>query len=135
MVSKNPSRRIGAVKVLVVIPTYNESMNVEAMVQAVRRHVPQAAILVVDDGSPDGTADMAEALEQQLGSIHVLRRTEKAGLGSAYRAGFEWGLREGFDAFVRTEHEVAELLRYGRLSEINQAPIVGRALDQIMAAA
>jgi len=91
------------VKPLVVVPTYNESMNIDAMLRAIRRHAPQAAILVVDDGSPDGTADLAEAVEVELGSIHVLRRHEKAGLGSAYRAGFEWGMREGFDAFVEID--------------------------------
>ena len=116
-------------KVLVVVPTYNESMNIEAMLKAVRLHVPQAAILVVDDGSPDGTAEIAESLEPLLGSIHVLRRSEKSGLGSAYRAGFEWGLREGFDAFVEIDadfsHDPAALPELLAAAEAGADVVIG----------
>jgi dolichol-phosphate mannosyltransferase len=94
-------------RTLVVLPTYNESENIDTVVRSVREALPAASILVVDDGSPDGTADMAEKLGSELGSIDVLRRKQKAGLGSAYRAGFAWGLDRGFDAFVEMDADLS----------------------------
>jgi len=88
---------------LVVLPTYNESENIDRILRRVRVALPEAGVLVVDDGSPDGTADIAEGLGKELGEIEVLRRPSKAGLGSAYRAGFAWGLDRGFDAFVEMD--------------------------------
>ena len=116
-------------KVLVVIPTYNESMNIEEMIRAVRISAPEAAVLVVDDGSPDGTADIVDSLKAEVGSIHVLRRSEKAGLGSAYRAGFEWGIEEGFDAFVEIDadfsHDPAALPSLLDASEEGADVVIG----------
>lgn len=89
--------------VLVVVPTYNEKMNITAMLEQVRSTCPDASILVVDDGSPDGTADIAQADADRLGGISLLRRTGKGGLGSAYRAGFAWGIERGFDALVEID--------------------------------
>ena len=60
-------------------------------------------MLVVDDGSPDGTADLVSALAAELPDVHLLARTAKSGLGSAYRAGFAWGLERGYDAFVEID--------------------------------
>jgi len=91
------------VRVLVVVPTFNEAPNVVRFLQEVRDALPGAGILVVDDGSPDGTADLAEAAGEGLGDVHVLRRSRKSGLGSAYRAGFSWGLDRGYDAFVEID--------------------------------
>jgi dolichol-phosphate mannosyltransferase len=91
------------VKVLVVIPTYNEALNIEAMLGRLGEVVPEASILVVDDGSPDGTAEIVERVGAQRPTVHLLRRTVKSGLGSAYRAGFSWGLEQGFDAFVEID--------------------------------
>src|SRR5580658_4460495 len=85
------------------MPTYNEAENIDRVLRAVRQALPEAGILVVDDGSPDGTADQAEQLGAQEGNIEVLRRSAKSGLGSAYRAGFAWGLERGFDAFVEMD--------------------------------
>jgi glycosyltransferase involved in cell wall biosynthesis len=65
--------------------------------------VPEATILVVDDASPDGTADLAEAAGRELGGVEVLRRPGKDGLGSAYRAGFAHGLAEGFEVMVEID--------------------------------
>jgi dolichol-phosphate mannosyltransferase len=92
---------------LVVIPTFNESENIERVLHKVRGALPDATVLVVDDGSPDGTADMAEKLGGQIGNIEVLRRTEKAGLGSAYRAGFRWGLDRGYEACVEMDADLS----------------------------
>ncbi len=93
--------------VLVVLPTYNESDNINHVLRRVRAAVPAATVLVVDDGSPDGTADMAEVLGKELGNVEVLRRTAKAGLGSAYRAGFRWGLDRGFDACIEMDADLS----------------------------
>ena len=94
-------------QVLVVIPTYNESENIEGVLHKVRGALPDATVLVVDDGSPDGTGNMAEAVGTQIGNIEVLRRSEKGGLGSAYRAGFRWGLERGFDVCVEMDADLS----------------------------
>ena len=90
-------------RTLVVLPTYNEILNVERMLRTLRTVVPETSILVVDDGSPDGTAAAAAGVADELGSIHILRRSEKNGLGGAYRAGFAWGIENGFDHFVEID--------------------------------
>jgi dolichol-phosphate mannosyltransferase len=94
-------------RVLVVLPTYNEIENIDTVLRQIRAALPSGLVLVVDDGSPDGTADRAEALDGELGSIAVLRRPAKAGLGSAYRAGFRRGLDEGFDALVEMDADLS----------------------------
>ncbi len=90
-------------KVLVVLPTYNEIGNIEKMLRTLRAVTPTSDILVVDDGSPDGTADVADKVAEDLGGISVLRRSGKGGLGSAYRAGFAWGLERDYDALVEID--------------------------------
>jgi dolichol-phosphate mannosyltransferase len=95
------------VRVLVVIPTYNESENIDRVLRRIRDALPDATVLVVDDGSPDGTADMAETIGKELGQIELLRRTEKSGLGSAYRAGFRWGLDHDFEACIEMDADLS----------------------------
>ena len=90
-----------------VLPTYNESENIDHVMPRIRAALPDATVLVVDDGSPDGTAEMAEKLGAELGGIEVLRRTQKSGLGSAYRAGFAWGLERGYEAFVEMDADLS----------------------------
>jgi dolichol-phosphate mannosyltransferase len=92
---------------LVVLPTYNEAENIAEVLGLVRAHLPSAAVLVVDDGSPDGTADIAEAMGSRDPAVRVLRRPGKAGLGSAYRAGFERGLAEGFDVCIEMDSDLS----------------------------
>jgi dolichol-phosphate mannosyltransferase len=92
---------------LVVIPTYQEAGNVTTVLERVRRAAPAAHILVVDDGSPDGTADLAEAAARDLGQIDVLRRSGKQGLGSAYRAGFAWGLERGASLLLQMDADLS----------------------------
>ncbi|HSK95680.1 MAG TPA: polyprenol monophosphomannose synthase [Euzebyales bacterium] len=84
-------------RALVVVPTYNEAATIRRIVEAVRA-TGRAHVLVVDDGSPDGTGDIADWLAERDYGVHVLHRSEKAGLGAAYRAGLRWGLAAGFDA-------------------------------------
>jgi len=81
--------------VVVVLPTYNERENLEAMAAAILAALPQANLLVVDDSSPDGTGDMAEAMAAGEPRLHVLHRPAKEGLGVAYRDGFRWALARG----------------------------------------
>ena len=73
------------------------------MLRALRGVVGDASILVVDDGSPDGTAQRARELAEELGSISILERASKSGLGGAYRAGFAWGIERGFSHFVEID--------------------------------
>jgi len=93
--------------VLVVLPTYNESENIHHVLGRIRAALPEATVLVVDDGSPDGTADTAEVLGKELGNIEVMRRQSKSGLGSAYRAGFRWGLDRGFGACIEMDADLS----------------------------
>ncbi len=90
-------------RALVVIPTYNESENIERMLRRIHECLPHAGVLVVDDGSPDGTAELVQKVATELPDVHLLARTAKGGLGSAYRAGFAWGLERGYEAFVEID--------------------------------
>ena len=89
--------------VLVVIPTYDEVHNVEQAVSGVRAAVTGADVLVVDDGSPDGTGAVADAMSAADPQVHVLHRAGKQGLGAAYLAGFGWGLERGYDVLVEMD--------------------------------
>jgi glycosyltransferase involved in cell wall biosynthesis len=93
--------------VLVVVPTYQEADNIETLLRRVRAAVPVAAVLVVDDGSPDGTADIAKALGHDIGRLDVLVRPAKGGLGSAYREGFSCGLALGYAAIVEIDSDLS----------------------------
>jgi dolichol-phosphate mannosyltransferase len=94
-------------RALVVLPTFNEVENIPVVLPRLRDAAPSADVLVVDDGSPDGTADLAESLARDLGSISVLRRPGKAGLGSAYRTGFRRGLDDGYDVLVEMDADLS----------------------------
>ena len=88
---------------LVIVPTYNECENVTAIVGRIRRATPEVDVLVVDDNSPDGTGAIADGLAAADASVHVLHRTGKTGLGSAYGAAFRWGLDRGYDRLVEMD--------------------------------
>jgi dolichol-phosphate mannosyltransferase len=96
-----------AMRVLVMLPTYNEIENIQDVLERARAALPAADILVIDDGSPDGTADQAEKLGEILGGIDVLRRAQKSGLGSAYRAGFRVGLARGYDVMIEMDADLS----------------------------
>jgi dolichol-phosphate mannosyltransferase len=92
---------------LVVLPTYNEAANVDEVIRRIRKELPGAEVLVVDDNSPDGTADIAEAAGGDVGNVSVLRRPAKSGLGSAYLDGFAEGLARGFDVLVEMDADLS----------------------------
>ncbi len=90
-------------KILVIVPTYNESGNVRLITDRVRAAIPEVHILVADDNSPDGTGDIADELAAADEQIHVLHRQGKEGLGAAYLAGFEWALANGYDVMIEMD--------------------------------
>jgi dolichol-phosphate mannosyltransferase len=94
-------------RVFASVPTYREVENIEPLLRRLRTAVPDAHILVIDDASPDGTADVAEKLAVDLGGIEVLRRPGKSGLGAAYRAGHAIGLARGYDVMVQIDADLS----------------------------
>jgi len=95
---------VGASAIWLVLPTYDEVLNIEPMVEAVREHLPDGSrILVVDDNSPDGTGQVADRLAGESDDVEVLHRTAKEGLGPAYIAGFERALAEGAELVIQMD--------------------------------
>lgn len=111
---------------IVIMPTYNELDNIAVVLSRLLSAVPGVHALVVDDGSPDGTGDLADKLAGLHPDIHVLHRTAKNGLGAAYRAGFAWALEHGYDAIVEMDadgsHRPEDLPRL--LNALNRAEMV-----------
>jgi dolichol-phosphate mannosyltransferase len=136
-----------AERALVIIPTYNETENISRLIQAVLTQDKRLEILVVDDGSPDGTGALVDSIAAQNSRVHILHRPKKMGLGTAYIAGFKWSLERKYDytfemdadfshdpahlpEFLRTI-ETADLVlgsryRQGRVSVVNWP--IGRLL-------
>jgi dolichol-phosphate mannosyltransferase len=102
-------------RVLVVVPTYQEADNIEPLLRRLRAACPHADVLVVDDSSPDGTAARAEQLGSELGGIEVLRRSERGGLASAYADGFDIATAAGYDVAVEMDadrsHQPEQIVR------------------------
>lgn len=90
-------------KTLIIVPTYNERENIAPLIEALLGLGKGYHILVVDDNSPDGTADVVRALMAKQPEIQLLSRAGKEGLGKAYIAGFKWGLEKGYDALVEMD--------------------------------
>ncbi len=102
-------------RTIVILPTYNEAGNVGSLAQGLFAAEPRIDVVVVDDNSPDGTGDVVEAMMRDEPRLHLIRRPGKLGLGTAYLAGFRWGLDRGFDRFVTMDcdfsHDPAALPR------------------------
>ena len=94
-------------RTLVVLPTYQEAANVAIVLERLRELVPEAHVLVVDDNSPDGTADIAGAVATRAGGIEVLRRPGKSGLRTAYCAGFSLALSQGYGVVVQMDADLS----------------------------
>jgi dolichol-phosphate mannosyltransferase len=90
-------------RVLVVTPTYDERLNIAAVIARLRAAVPHADVLVVDDNSPDGTGKVADELAAGDPAVHVLHRPVKEGLGAAYVAGFQWALARDYQVLVEMD--------------------------------
>lgn len=91
-------------KSLVIIPTYNERENAGNIIPAVLKLTSQDTdLLIVDDNSPDGTAEVVKSLQAQSPRVHLLSRAKKEGLGRAYLAGFRWGLEKGYDILTEMD--------------------------------
>jgi dolichol-phosphate mannosyltransferase len=120
---------VGTGRVLIVMPTYNERQNLEIMAGRIRESTPDVDVLVVDDNSPDGTGDLADKLAEGDSHVQVMHRTEKAGLGRAYIAGFSWALERGYDAVVEMDadgsHRPEDLPRLLTAYENGAAAVIG----------
>ncbi len=97
---------------LVIIPTYNEAENLEPITSAVLAAEPRVDILVVDDSSPDGTGDLADALAKKEPRIRVLHRAKKEGLGKAYLHAFRWALDAGYQYVIEMDADFSHDPRY-----------------------
>jgi glycosyltransferase involved in cell wall biosynthesis len=95
------------VRVSVIVPTYDEVDNIETLCRGLRAAVADARIIVVDDASPDGTAAVARGLNDELGSIEVIERAGKLGLGSAYRVGFRHAIDTGAEICVQMDADLS----------------------------
>lgn len=82
---------------LVIIPTYNEIDNIQRMLETLTSFYPELSILIIEDGSPDGTANIVKEFMKSNNQIHIIERTGKQGLGTAYITGFKWALARDFD--------------------------------------
>jgi dolichol-phosphate mannosyltransferase len=96
---------------LIIVPTYNELVSAPLLVRRIFKHIPESNILVVDDGSPDKTADAIRKLQQEFPTLHLLERKTKLGLGSAYRLGFAWGLERGYEELIEMDADLSHRVR------------------------
>ena len=113
-------------RALVIVPTYNECENIARLIDRVLSQDRRLEILVVDDGSPDGTAAIVQTIMEREPRVHILCRPRKMGLGTAYIAGFRWALEQGYDAVFEMDadfsHDPAHLPEF--LSAIQNADLV-----------
>jgi dolichol-phosphate mannosyltransferase len=111
---------------LVVVPTYNEVENINALLFQLTRDVGSVDVLVVDDSSPDGTAEIVTRFMKHDARVHLLSRKKKEGLAAAYLAGFTWGLEKGYRAFIEMDadfsHQPSDVLRF--LETLKESDVV-----------
>jgi len=122
-------------KTLVIIPTYNEKENIRNIVTAVLEQGPNIEVLVVDDASPDGTGEIVREMAAAHPRVHLLARTGKQGLGTAYIAGFKWGLARGFDCLMEMDadfsHDPKEIPNFLKAIETNDLVLGSRYKDGV----
>lgn len=122
-------------KTLIIVPTYNESDNIEKLVAAIVAVSPQISILVVDDNSPDGTAKLVESLRIKFRNLNLLSRSGKLGLGTAYVAGFRWALEKKFEYIFEMDcdfsHDPTDIVRLLEAAQQNDLAIGSRYIEGI----
>lgn len=99
-------------RVLIITPTYDERENLPELAAGIFAALPEASLLVVDDASPDGTGAVADQLASSDPRIHVMHRSSKQGLGTAYLAGFAWALERGYDYVMQMDADLSHDPRY-----------------------
>ena len=100
-------------RTLIIVPTYNEIDNLKPLLESILSTTPEEIdVLVVDDGSPDGTGDLANTLSSEHQRINVLHREGKQGLGTAYVAGFKWGMERDYDLFIEMDADFSHDPKY-----------------------
>ncbi len=122
-------------KSIVVIPTYNEKDNVASIIIAVLKQIDDLNVLIVDDNSPDGTADIVREMQKTIPNIHLIVRSGKMGLGTAYCEGFKYALNLGFDAIFEMDadfsHDPKELPRFLETLKDNDLVIGSRYIKGV----
>jgi dolichol-phosphate mannosyltransferase len=120
-------------RALVIVPTYNERENAARIIERILEQDPRLEILVVDDGSPDGTGDIVEAITRANPRVHLLRRPGKMGLGTAYIAGFRWAIERQYDYMFEMDadfsHDPSHLPEFLRLIDSADLVIGSRYRD------
>ena len=94
-------------KTLIISPTYNEVKNIQSLVEQIFELDPTYHLLIIDDNSPDGTAGKVKELKSVFDNLHLEERPNKAGLGTAYKFGFNWALKNGYDAVVQMDADLS----------------------------
>ena len=98
-------------KRLIIIPTYNELANAPILIERIFKHIPDAHILIIDDGSPDKTGEKIKEIQRRYPGLFLLERASKSGLGGAYRTGFAWGLERGYESLIEMDADLSHRVR------------------------
>jgi dolichol-phosphate mannosyltransferase len=122
-------------KSIVIIPTYNESLNIEKMIHSLNKLYADLSILIIDDGSPDGTASLVKNLMKSINNLHILERKGKLGLGTAYIMGFKWAIQNNYDAVITMDcdfsHEPEAVIEFLNKLKNHDLVVGSRYIDGI----
>ena len=122
-------------KSLIIIPTYNEIDNIEKMITTVFQLYPEIHLLIIDDGSPDGTSEVVKRLQDSFKNLNIIERTGKLGLGTAYITGFKWALERDFDYIFEMDcdfsHDPKDISQLLTAAADNDLVIGSRYIDGI----
>ena len=122
-------------KILAISPTYNEKKNISELINRISQLPLEVDLLIVDDNSPDGTADIVKDIMIQNKNTHILEREKKLGLGTAYCEGFQWALDRGYDLIVQIDadlsHNPDDILRMVEMSKSSDLVIGSRYIGGV----